>query len=385
MSILYLLTDGFGGLGGISQVNRDFLRAACSFRGGSKVVALPRHIPRDCGPLPPGLTYDGAAARGKLAYVARAARTILAGETCELVIAAHLNLQPLAKCISLTTGAPSMLLLHGIEAWTPPSSVVRRAAAKRADWIVAVSQVTLDRFTAWAKIPRDRGSVLPCAVDLARFTPGKPSPAVLEKYGIRPGTIILTLGRLSSPERYKGVDELLETLPALRARVPDLLLVIAGSGDDRARLEAKAQQLGVGGHVRFAGYVPDAELVDLYRAARAFTLAGRGEGFGIVLLEAMACGIPAVASTLDGSFEAIGRGKLGIAVDPTRRDSLMSGLLEALRHPVGARPVGLESFSYDAFEARVHAVLGRVMGSARRRGDTGSAVQEKETGSDAIG
>lgn len=384
MSILYLLTDGFGGLGGIAQVNRDFLKAICASCDGSKVVALPRHVPADCHALPPGLTHDTGAGRGKVAYIVRAVRAIAGAETVDLVIAAHINLQPLAKCISWIAGAPSMLLLHGIEAWTPPANRLRRAAATAADCVVAVSQFTLARFAAWARLPSDCGIVVPCCVDFNRFSPGRPSPAVMAKHGIGSGTIVLTVGRLSSAERYKGVDELLEALPTLRAQIPDVLLVVTGSGDDRGRLEGKARQLGIEPHVRFTGYVPDAEIIDIYRAADVFTLAGHGEGFGIVLLEAMACGVPVVASILDGSFEAIGRGKLGVGVDPTKADSLVTGILEALRRPVGVRPAGLEFFSYDAFQARVQAALGRAMAPARRR--TGArAGKRRQKGSDAIG
>ena len=385
MSIVYLLTDGFGGLGGIAQLNRDFLRAACTFRGGSTVLALPRYLQSETRSLPSELIYDTRAARGKLAYLGRAVRAISREETCDLVISAHINLQPLAKCISRMMGAPSMLLLHGIEAWTPPPSRVTRAAAKRADWVLAVSRFTLERFAGWARMSSERGTVLPCCVDLTRFTPGRPSPAVMEKYGIGRGTVVLTLGRLSSAERYKGVDELLKILPTLRTHVPDIVLVVAGGGDDRGRLEAEARQLGVEAHVRFTGYVPDEEIADIYRAARVFALAGHGEGFGIVLLEAMACGVPVVASTLDGSFEAIGRGALGVPVDPTQAGSLVAGLLEALRRPVGVRPAGLDFFSYDAFQARVHAALGRAIGSVRRRRDARSAGEGRGKGSDAIG
>ena len=139
--------------------------------------------------------------------------------------------------------------------------------------------------------------------------------------------------------------------------------MIAGSGDDRTRLEAKARALGIADYVRFTGFVPDAELVELYRCARVFVLAGRGEGFGIVLLEAMACGVPVVASTLDGSVEAVRFGKLGVAIDPGKPDELVAGILEALGRPVGERPAGIEYFSYRAFETRVHEFLGRLLRS----------------------
>jgi len=363
MRVLYLLTDGFGSGGGVACYNRDFLRALASFGGGCEVLALPRAIAGETGELPAGLTYDEAAARGKLAYLLRMVCALLSGRRYDFILCGHLNLQPLARIARRVGRARSILLLHGIEAWTPPASSQRRRASRGADWVAAVSRVTLDRFMSWSDFPRERVSLLPCAVDLRRFTPGEPSPSVLEKYRLGERTVVLTLGRLSSAERYKGFDELLDALPLLRSRRPELLCVIAGDGDDRRRLEAKARDLGIFDFVRFTGYVPEAELVHLYRAARAFTLAGHGEGFGIVLLEAMACGIPVVASTLDGSFEAIGGGKLGIAVDPTDQRALIEGISAALSRPVGVRPVGLDGFSYEAFETRVHGFLARIAAS----------------------
>jgi glycosyltransferase involved in cell wall biosynthesis len=176
----------------------------------------------------------------------------------------------------------------------------------------------------------------------------------------------LTLGRLAAAERYKGYDEILEILSQLRSVERRLIYVIAGDGDDRVRLQSKALALGVADQVRFTGWVSEDEKVELYRAARAFALAGRGEGFGIVLLEALACGVPVVASTLDGSFEAIKNGQLGIAVDPRDPLSLRDGILEALRRPVGVRLPGLEYFSREEFRERVRNAVLRMVEPGRR-------------------
>jgi glycosyltransferase involved in cell wall biosynthesis len=85
---------------------------------------------------------------------------------------------------------------------------------------------------------------------------------------------------------------------------------------DRRCLQEKARSLGVHGRVVFAGYVPESEKADHYRLADAYVMPGRGEGFGIVYLEALACGVPVVASEVDGSREAVREGALGILVDP---------------------------------------------------------------------
>ena len=363
MRVLYLLTDGFGGRGGIAQFNRDFLTAICTHPGVSEVMAFPRYVVDPMERVPAKVTYNPSGKRGgKLRYALSVVAWLLRRKPVGLIICTHLHLQPLAVVAHWITGAPSVLVLHGVEAWTPPRSPIRRMAARNAHWVAAVSRFTLSRFGAWAPVPDGRSMIFPCCVDLSRFTPGPPASAVSAKYGLVGGSIILSLGRVAGSERYKGFDELLEVLNELRKDEPNVRLVIAGGGDDRARLEAKARTLGLNERVRFTGYVPDGDLVDLYRAARAFVLAGRGEGFGIVLLEAMACGIPVVASTLDGSFEAVGEGKLGAAADPGDRNALTAKIRDALRRPRGIRPEGLQDWGFEAFQERAHDLIQKVTG-----------------------
>jgi phosphatidylinositol alpha-1,6-mannosyltransferase len=100
--------------------------------------------------------------------------------------------------------------------------------------------------------------------------------------------MLLTVGRLDRRERYKGHDRIIELLGDLAQDGLNPRYVIAGDGEDRGRLEALATRLGVGGRVGFLGRTPSADLPALYHAADLFVLASTGEGFGIVLLEALA-------------------------------------------------------------------------------------------------
>jgi glycosyltransferase involved in cell wall biosynthesis len=134
-----------------------------------------------------------------------------------------------------------------------------------------------------------------------------------------------------------------------------------GDGDDRGRLQAKAEGLGVADRVVFAGFVPEAEKADHYRLADAYVMPSRGEGFGFVFLEAMACGIPVLGSKLDGSREALRGGKLGILVDPWDRDDLQRGIMETLQRPRGDIPPGLSHFSVENFTRRCHAAIRQII------------------------
>ena len=366
MRLLYFLIDGYGGQGGIAQVNRHLLEAFAAHPRVDEVVALPLRIEGDFGVLAQKLDYDCLAASGRWRYLERVAWRVLGERRFDLVVSAHLNLQPLAVLAARLLRAPNFLLVHGFEAWSPPPQWLRRRSAGKADLFLGVSALTLDRFRKWSGAPAAACRVMPCAVDLDRYTPGAPSRAVLEKYrlvGTRP---ILTLARFAAAERYKGVDEMLEAQAAMLRRAPDLVYVVAGAGDDLSRLQAKAAALGVAESVRFTGFIPESEKIDLYRAARGFVLAGSGEGFGIVLLEAMACGIPVLASTLDGSYEAVQQGRLGAAVDPRDRESLTGAILDLVERPVGTRPGGLEEFALTAFRERAHRLLDEVLAKGGR-------------------
>lgn len=355
MKIFALVSDGFGGRGGIAKFNRDLLSALCAMSQVERVVALARLMPDEPGELPAKLDYVTGAVGSKLRYaiaVLRAARRI--PRRC-VIICGHINLLPfafLARAISRRRSSevsdsggqprsrPVVLIVHGIDAWQPTRRQLANRLAARIDALVSVSDFTRQRFLAWARPSNAQTFLLPNCVDLSRFTPGPKNPALLERYGLRDRTVLLTVGRLSASERSKGVDEVLEVLPELAQEVPELAYLIVGEGCDRPRLEQKARRLGVGARVKFTGWLNDSELVEHYRLADAFVMPGRGEGFGIVYLEALACGVPVVASTADASAEVVHGCDMAVVADPGEGASVRAAIRTALRLPRG-RPARL--------------------------------------------
>ena len=363
MRLLALITDAFGGHGGIAQFNRDMLRAVCAYPAAEEVVAVPRLVLQAPEAMPSNLTYVVDAAEGLPAYLKTTGRYVLQGDY-DGVICGHLHLMPFALLAARVRRVPVLLILHGLEARQPSAHPTANRLARYADAHVAVSAFTKDRFEAWSGTDPDRGHVIPNCIDLKRFTPG-PRPAYLrERYSLGEGPVLLTLSRLPTQELGKGHDEVLEELPALLETHPTLTYVIAGTGPDANRLRIKAGLLGVADHVVFTGYVPEDEKIGHYRMADAFVMPGRTEGFGIVYLEAMACGIPVVASSADASREAVRNGQLGVVVDPDKIDSVKRGILHALKTPRGV-PEGLDYFAVSRFQARWHQVVGAYVSTAR--------------------
>jgi glycosyltransferase involved in cell wall biosynthesis len=359
VNILALLTNAFGGRGGIAKFNRDLCRALSAEPLAAQVTALPRVAPVDpIGEVPGRVDYRHEAAGSKLKYAWHVTQRTLSTHhtTCDIIVCGHINLLPVAAVASWLQAAPLLLILHGIDAWTPHDSRLVCALLPQVDTFVTVSRYTKERFLEWAPLQAEQGRVVPDCIDLGAYSPGPKRDDLLGRYGLHDRTILLTLGRLSSDEQYKGHDEVLEVLPALAEEIPNIAYLVCGDGNDRSRLEAKAKRLGVGNRTVFAGYVPEEEKEDHYRLADAFVMPGRGEGFGIVYLEALACGIPVVASRADASREAVRDGKLGTVVDPDDRSDVKDGILNALAEPREV-PDGLEYFSFGRFRDRWHWVV----------------------------
>jgi len=202
--------------------------------------------------------------------------------------------------------------------------------------------------------------VLPNAIHIGEYAAGKRNTALEQRHGVVGRKVIMTFGRMSADERYKGFDAIIELLPRLRCARPDIVYIAAGDGSDRPRLEAKARELGVANLVVFTGRIAEDEKADHYRLADAYVMPSSGEGFGFVVLEALACGIPVVASAADGTREAVRGGELGLMVDPKDAFALERAILQALERPK-AIPPGLDYFSLANFEKRLHAALARVV------------------------
>ena len=348
---LALVSDGFGGFGGIPQYNCDLLTALAA----SGATELIRVLPRHGGPntlLPAGITQS--APRGRVRYALAAIITALV-QRVDVVFCGHLHFAPLAAVIARMRGARLVIQAHGIEAWRAPQWHCR-AAIEASDLVLCVSRHTRHALLAHSAIAPERVLVLSNTVG-GVFTPGDGVP-FRQRNGLENRRVLLTVGRLDSRERYKGHDRIIALLPELVAAGHDVVYLIAGDGDDRARLEQQAHAEGVDQRVRFLGNLSATELVGAYRAADLFVMPSTGEGFGISFLEAIACGTPALGLEAGGAPDALADGSLGTLVS---EQELGVAIARAL---AGPKPDGRvladevrARFGSAVFQERVNALL----------------------------
>jgi phosphatidyl-myo-inositol dimannoside synthase len=355
LKILVLVTDAFGGTGGIAQYTRDFIAALASYHDTETVTVVPRLITREPQPLPPRVNQLSEAASGKIRF-GLTAISVARRESFDWIVCAHINLLPAAIIAATISGGRIILLTYGIEVWSP-RNFFSRWLLRRVFGFVAISEITIDRMKAWADIPPRRSFLIPNAIDLSRYTPGPKNDALISRWSLNNRRVLLTVGRMDAAEQAKGFDEILEVLPSLRKEMPDIAYLAVGDGSDRERLREKASRLGLEGNVFFPGYVDEAEKLDYYRLADVFVMPSRLEGFGYVFLEALAVGTPVIASKVDGSREAVRMGAWGTLVDPTSSGEIVDAIRVALLDPRVPPKSELEFFSISQFERRCHEAL----------------------------
>lgn len=266
--------------------------------------------------------------------------------------------------LALLAGRRYVLLAHGLELMDPPSPWrrglwrrLRRLTLSRADLVIANSAYTRDLVRRMA--PAAKAVALPLGVDPGRFSPGSADQrrAARLRFGTEGRRTLLSVSRL---QRYKGHETVLAALAALppeeRAQV---LYLVAGTGPDQPLFQARAQALGLAGQVRFLGFVAEADLPDLYRAADLFVLCSREsaaarevEGFGLVFLEAQASGLPVIGTRTGGIPDAVRHERGGWLIDQDDVPALAALFSSFVREPAAFAEAGRQA------RARVEAECG---------------------------
>lgn len=308
-----------------------------------------------------GFKFSGyGRAKGRLTLAALR----LAFRSHIMVVSTHPNLSPIAWAMkTLAPRLKSVVLTHGVEVWAP-LGYFRRSALRAADLVLAPSAYTASRIVNVQGVPEGRVRHLPWGLD-PEFSAALGSVSFKHPGDLFPGgRVVLTVGRWAANERYKGLDVLIQALPRVLLSVPDVQLVVVGDGDDRPRLEQLAKERDLTARVRFLGAVGKNELVACYQRCDVFAMPSRGEGFGLVFLEAMGFGKPVVGPNYGAPAEFIRHGDHGLLVDPEDPEAVARALVELLTSPdravrmgQAARQWAMSEYSYDRFHDRFLGLL----------------------------
>ncbi|AFZ27935.1 glycosyltransferase [Cylindrospermum stagnale PCC 7417] len=276
-----------------------------------------------------------------------------------LILSTHLNFSLTAYLLKQLIGIPYWVVAHGIEAWNIQNSTLQ-TALKHADLILAVSHYTRDRLLQEQNLDPDKVVVLPNTFEVDNFRIAPKPTILLKRYGLNPKQpTILTVARLSKREQYKGYDKILTALPQIRQAIPNVHYVLVGEGDDRSRVEQLISQFQLQDCVTLTGYVSNEELGDHYNLCDVFAMPSKGEGFGIVYLEALACGKPTLGGNKDGALDALCQGELGVLIDPDDTEAIAKTLIQIIQgtypnpllyQPEALRNKVIHQFGFETFQ-----------------------------------
>lgn len=361
MTMIVGLFSGISSVGGVQTAGRQTAAAltniandlgwSCIFmslndcRGEHETSAAGVHF-RFCG-----------FARRKPAFMLEALN--LARGKPKVIFAAHPNLSPVASAMKVVAGDARIIAgAHGIEVWRPLSAM-RRRALRQADLVVAPSSDTMQRLAQIQGVPEGKMRKLPWALDpefleLASFPANLPLPV-----GFPHGQVVLSVGRWSAEERYKGADVLIHAVAKLPADFPDVHLVLVGPGDDIPSLKQEAQDCGAPERIHFFTELSRKELAACYFNADVFALPSTGEGFGLVFLEAMAFAKPVLGTNAGGIPDVVEHGREGLLVSP-ETEAVSAALAQLLSNPVLRAELGMRGkqrvtreFSFECFQRRL--------------------------------
>jgi phosphatidyl-myo-inositol dimannoside synthase len=255
-----------------------------------------------------------------------------------------------ALIVARLIGRPLVIYCHGEELTTwrqPAKKWVMIFTYRHADLLIANSEFTRDELLKIG-VETAKVALLSPGVDIDRFRPGLPYNDLRRRIGMGPQQkLIVSVGRLS---RRKGFDQVIRSLPELVKRGIDVHYGVIGIGEDRDYLGALAREFGVTDRVSLVGHVDPDELPRWYNAADVVTMPNREingdtEGFGMVFIEAAACGKPAVAGTAGGTAAAVIDGVTGLRIDGASVEAVAEGLARLLRDQTLAQTLGANGHS----------------------------------------
>jgi glycosyltransferase involved in cell wall biosynthesis len=279
-------------------------------------------------------------------------------ERPNLILCGHINFAPVGFLIDKLLGIPYCILVYGVDCWNI-KQFWKKAAIHNASKIISIGEYTANRLIQEQKINRKQFYFLPCTFDSDRFKIESKPHYLLEKYHLNLNQkIILTVTRLSQTDGYKGYDKIISALPQIIDQIPNIHYLLVGKGDDRLRIEKLIKQLNLEKYVTLTGFVSDEQLCDHYNLCDVFAMPSKGEGFGIVYLEALACGKPTLGGNQDGAIDALCNGELGALVDPDNVDEIANTLIQILQgtysnsllyQPENLREKAINTFGFQKF------------------------------------
>lgn len=349
-NIYYLNLVTFSGVGGIENYNKTFLKALSQLKN-IKVTSVSIHDDNDKNNIIKGVEFHNF--KGKKLTAIKFLISHL--REIDTLFLAHVNLVPVAFIAKiLKPNLKIYLSIYGIDVWKK-LPFYYRFILKNAT-IFSISAYTTEMIIRYNPfIKKENIIYLPPGTDI-NIKVSFDNPYQSNQYNI------LTVSRLERDDCYKGIDSMIKTLPLLVEKIPNIKYTVIGKGNDFERLIGLVEQLGVNEYVEFKGFVDQIE--PYYEYCDSFVLPSKGEGFGIVYLEAMKYKKPTIAANTGGVTDVVLDNKTGFLCEYDNQQILAEKVLTLYENKDLAKELGMngyqhlvENFSEEKFNTRLSSSL----------------------------
>ena len=358
-SNLFIYLSAFSETGGIETVNRSLMHCLNGENGKAANSYSLHDSVMDARYIPPFLFKGFCGNRLKFMF-----HLIVNARKWNRVIVGHINLAPAVFLMRIVNPSIEIwIIAHGIEVWKKQLGL-KKWILNTSKKIISVSQFTKKQLVYRSGTQQNKIAVLPNCIDpFFSYPTSFTKPNYLkEKYQIKNGEkVILTISRISSKEKYKGYDKVINALVKLKSFSNlSFKYLLAGKADDKEfnRIQELINFNQLENEVILIGYISDDELIDHYLLADLFIMPSKKEGFGLVFIESSVCGTPVIGGNADGSAEALLNGLLGDLVDPNSSDDILEAIINKLIKPQiskqSLQELTLKHYNFNKYQEKFH-------------------------------
>lgn len=367
-NVLFLNLTAFSKNGGLERFNKCFLKALSELdkEGLTNTTCFSAYDEIADETYFSQEKYHGFK-QNKLKFVVN---SILHARKHDLIFLGHINLSVIGVIIKKIFPKKKVVLItHGIEVWKELTGN-KRKLLDVVDGILSVSGFTKSKLIKINAVPEDKITVFPNTID-----PHFPIPENVERqnsmrvrYRLSESDFVLyTLTRLANTEAFKGYDNIFKAIPAIVKEHPNVKYVLAGrySEQEKERIHKVLNELNITDKVILTGFLDEKVLTDHYQMADLYIMPSKKEGFGIVFLESIVCGVPTVGGNADGTVDALMQGEIGELIDPDSVDDIIEvvdkNIKERTRENTellkSRKKKTIDNFSFTRYKERLRKVV----------------------------
>ncbi len=287
----------------------------------------------------------------------------------DIIQCGHVTMGLVCLILKYTLRKPYIIYTYAAELTSGRFRILKTLALKKANKVVTISEYTRKCLLELG-VQQNRITKITPGINVNDFQFQINYDAILTKYNLYNKKIILTVSRLGKFDQFKGHDKVLKALPSVIKEFPNAVYLIVGTGNDEDRLKRIVVDSHLEQYVIFTGRVSSDELIMIYHASELFIMPSRitpdgiAEGFGIVYLEANACGKPVIGGKVGGGTDAVIDGETGLLVNPENIEEIADTIIRLLSDEQFAKKLGqqgrqrvLEQFTWQNVSAKVAQLL----------------------------